>query len=407
MKAFKIAPLALAIGALTFATVTSAGGHRGHHDGAQIQKKVKVSLESNTYGDTYIGGYIGVDRLGMAVVDDKQSSTGNETYNEAFSNTSDMGDGALRNASGNIGVNVSAGDNNVQGNSAALAATDAGFVFGSEGQGEYYSHGSSADAEIFVHQTTYYNWTDNHAQRNRASMGSGALQGASGNIGVNIASGNNNVQKNALAGSVGFGAMSVATVNVQQHAHDNYTNNLPISETREDTIDITLAPTEGEGGGLYFNLPDATYEGQSDQIGDVYPDVWTGDEHPAGEQIGHVDLDSDTQGAQDLNEDGGALAFNEDGTISFGELSEVQLMGSLSGTAVIQTQVINERGWNRSTMGSNAMANASGNIGVNITTGTNNLQNNSLAIAALRGPSMGDIGEGGMPPMPGTGGEGN
>lgn len=404
MKAFKIAPLALAISALTFATVTSADGHRGHHDGAQIHKKVKVSLESNTYGSTHIGGYVGIDRLGMAVVDDKQSSTGNETYNEAFSNTSDMGDGALRNASGNIGVNVSAGDNNVQGNSAALAATDAGFVFGEgEGQGEYYSHGSSADAEIFVHQTTYYNWTDNYAQRNRASMGNGALQGASGNIGVNIASGNNNVQKNALAGSVGFGAMSVATVNVQQHAHDNYTNNLPISETREDTIDISLAPSDE--GGLYFNLPDGTYSGQSDQIGDLYPDVWTGDEHPAGEQIGHVDIDSDTQGAQDLNEDGGAFAFNEEGTISFGELSEVQLMGSLSGTAVIQTQVINERGWNRSTMGSNAMANASGNIGVNITTGTNNLQNNSLAIAALRGPSMGDIGgEGGMPPMPGTGG---
>jgi len=404
MKAFKIAPLALAISALTFATVTSADGHRGHHDGAQIHKKVKVSLESNTYGSTHIGGYVGIDRLGMAVVDDKQSATGNETYNEAFSNTSDMGDGALRNASGNIGVNVSAGDNNVQGNSAALAATDAGFVFGEgEGQGEYYSHGSSADAEIFVHQTTYYNWTDNYAQRNRASMGNGALQGASGNIGVNIASGNNNVQKNALAGSVGFGAMSVATVNVQQHAHDNYTNNLPISETREDTIDISLAPSDE--GGLYFNLPDGTYSGQSDQIGDLYPDVWTGDEHPAGEQIGHVDIDSDTQGAQDLNEDGGAFAFNEEGTISFGELSEVQLMGSLSGTAVIQTQVINERGWNRSTMGSNAMANASGNIGVNITTGTNNLQNNSLAIAALRGPSMGDIGgEGGMPPMPGTGG---
>ena len=276
-------------------------------------------------------------------------------------------------------------------------------MFGSEGQGEYYSHGSSADAEIFVHQTTYYNWTDNYAQRNRASMGSGALQGASGNIGVNIASGNNNVQKNALAGAVGFGAMSVATVNVQQHAHDNYTNNLPISETREDTINITLAPTEGEGGGLYFNLPDANYQGQSDQIGDVYPDIWSGDEHPAGDQLGHIDLDTDTQGGSDLNGDGGALAFNEDGTVSFGELSEVQLMGSLSGTAVIQTQVINERGWNRSTMGSNAMANASGNIGVNITTGTNNLQNNSLAIAALRGPSMGDMG-GDVPPMlPGEG----
>ncbi len=409
MKAFKIAPLALAISALTFATVASAGGHGGHHgDGAQIQKKVKVSLENRIYGRVQTGGYIGIDRLGMAVVDDTQSSTGNETYNEAFSNTSDMGDGALRNASGNIGVNVSAGDNNVQGNSAALAATDAGFVFGEgKGKGRYYSHGSSADAEIFVDQTTYYNWTDNYAQRNRASMGSGALQGASGNIGVNIASGNNNVQKNALAGSVGFGAMSVATVNVQQHAHDNYTNNLALNETREDTISFSLSPTEGDG--LYFGLPDVSYSGQSDQIGDVYPDVWGGTGHPGGPGLAHVDLDTDTQGGSDLNGDGGALAFNDDGEVLFSEAGPIQLMGSLSGTAVIQTQVINERGWNRSTMGSNALANASGNIGVNITSGTNNLQNNSLAIAALRGPSMGDIGgEGGMPPMPGTGGgEGN
>ncbi|MCV6590844.1 MAG: hypothetical protein OIF57_17770 [Marinobacterium sp.] len=406
MKAYKIAPLALAVSALTFANIASADGERGYRDGAHIKKRVTVSLDMTNTGTVGVGGYVGIDRLGMAVVDDKQSSTGNQGYNEAFSNTSDMGDGALRNASGNIGVNVAAGDNNVQGNSAALAASDAGFVFG-EGEGEDgYSHGSSADAEIFVHQTTYYNYTYNYAQRNKASMGNNALQGASGNIGVNIASGNNNVQKNALAGSVGYGAMSVATINVQQHAHDNYTDNLPISETREDTIDISLAP-DGETG-LYFQLPDGSYTGWSEQANDAYPDVWTGTDHPAGDQIGHVDLDGDVQGAVDMNDDGefGALGFDEGGTLDFSEADPVQLMGSLSGTAVIQTQVINERGWNRSTMGDSALANASGNIGVNIATGTNNLQNNSLAIAALRGPDVGDMGNGGegMPPMPGTGG---
>jgi len=399
MKAFQIAPLALAIGALTFATVTNADGQRRGQDGAHIKKHVHVGLESHTYGETYIGGYIGIDRLGMAIVDDEQSTAGNEVFNEAFSNTSDMGDGAMRNASGNIGVNVSAGDNNVQGNSAALAASDAGFVFGGgEGEGEYYSHGSSADAEIFVDQATYYNYTDNYAQRNRASMGNDALWGASGNIGVNIASGNNNVQKNALAGSVGYGAMSVATINVQQHAHDNYTWNNPLSETRENEISFSLSPDEETG--LFFNLPDVTYKGRSDQYGDIYPDIWTGSDHPAGEQIGHVDIDSDVQGATDWNDDGGAFAFKEKGKVKFEEVGAINLMGSLSGSATLETQVINERGWNRSTMGNNALANASGNIGVNIASGTNNLQNNSLAIASLRGPDM-SSGGGYEPPVGG------
>jgi hypothetical protein len=113
------------------------------------------------------------------------------------------------------------------------------------------------------------------------------------------------------------------------------------------------------------------YQGQSDQIGNVYPDIWTGDSHPDGRSDGHFDLDSDTQGGSDLNGDGGALAFNEAGSLG--------LQGSVSGfipvVAGFQAPVTNNASLNNSLNG------ASGNVGVNIAAGGGNQQSNSLAVA--------------------------
>ncbi|MFM0213624.1 hypothetical protein PQQ96_40270 [Paraburkholderia sediminicola] len=97
-----------------------------------------------------------------------------------------IGKDALDTASGNIGVNISTGVNNAQSNDAALSNMDVGPVFGSAQI--YSTQASSGSATVgdfsFV-----------------ASVGAKALSNATGNIGVNVASGAGNVQNNSLAAS--------------------------------------------------------------------------------------------------------------------------------------------------------------------------------------------------------------
>lgn len=311
--------------------------------------------------------------------------------------------------------------NNVQGNSSALAATDAAFVFG------------SGDAEIFIEQTAAGNETMNLGVRNDALVAGNALRNARGNIGVNVAAGNSNVQKNAFAASTTSGVMSESTIQVSQMAHGNTTSNLPVDETKTTTTSISMSGgMEGYYAGLGYGVYEGTesgsmrfresgsttgtYTGQSDQIGNVYPDIWSNpagdggvggdgqhDVHPTNQSlIAHMDLDTQTEGGSDLNDDGGALAFNEGGTTSgsysgggrggysgseegelgFVEVGLQELGGQFSGE-VTHLQHVYVRPQNNATLGDNVLRNARGNIGVNVAAGTNNLQNNSLAISHL------------------------
>ncbi|MFL9991949.1 hypothetical protein SAMN05444172_1110 [Burkholderia sp. GAS332] len=97
-----------------------------------------------------------------------------------------VGKDALDTASGNIGVNISSGVNNAQSNDAALSNMDVGPVFGSAQI--YSTQASSGSAKVGD-----FNFV--------ASVGANALANATGNIGVNVASGAGNVQNNSLAAS--------------------------------------------------------------------------------------------------------------------------------------------------------------------------------------------------------------
>lgn len=113
---------------------TASADYRGDRDetGATLTKKVKAEVDVEYEGRVNVGGYINVNKLGMAVVDNQQSSSMIGTANTRTENTSKI-DGSFKGASGNIGANVAAGDSNVQGNSASLAAydeVDAEFIMG-------------------------------------------------------------------------------------------------------------------------------------------------------------------------------------------------------------------------------------------------------------------------------------
>ncbi|MDD2933888.1 MAG: hypothetical protein PHO76_08390 [Methylotenera sp.] len=420
-------PIALALAALFISPVAFAenGGPNGgnnNHDGVSIKKDISLEQDIAVKGVLLVGGIARVDASSTAIVDDKQINGDNDVLNNEVTNAATVSGNALNNASGNIGVNVTAGDNNQQANAAAFSAADASFVFG------------SSDAEIFATQAVVGNTTNYQGNTNAATLGGNALANASGNIGVNISAGNNNQQKNDLAASVAVARIATATVQANQLNGGNTTNNTPIHKEEVQQVAVNLAlKASGSyaGGGFggyngntssnYSGSASGTTKGTSDQIGNVYPDIWSGTPqnggsgdhvvHPGGYPVGHFDLDTQTQGGSDLNNDGGALAFNnagtydgkesgsatgkENGTLGFVEAGLQSLTGTVSGYIPVVVAV-NLATTNTSVLGDNALQNASGNIGVNIASGTNNQQFNGLAISATQaGKSTGGSGNGG------------
>ncbi|MDY7115056.1 hypothetical protein RAN53_01710 [Halomonas sp. SSL-5] len=372
MKTFHKAPLALAIAALMTAPAAFAQDAQGFSASSSIDStfmnEIDVQLyhTSNTDKNFDVDVWVNdrADYYAGALVDSKQFTGGNDVTNERSENNATLGAGAGAGASGNVGINVAAGDSNSQANDAALAANDAADVFG--------------QAEIFSAQHAMGNTTTNNGSPNNARMGGGALSGATGNVGVNIAAGVGNAQHNALSASDNSASGHArATVGGVQQTAGNTTSNRPHVRTVNDVAPVSA------------NITLNTHGFTMDQIGNVYPDIWdeNGDfgHTTNGPRFGHVDLDTATQGGSDLNGDGGALAFKA--------LDNSTLSGTVSGDWSVLRQVYTFHS-NNAVIGADALANASGNIGVNVAAGTNNLQRNSLAIANASSSGGGVTGPG-------------
>lgn len=355
-----------------------------HEVGVRLRKDLSLSSDIAFSGDPTISGDIQIDSAAIAVVDNRQSITGNNAMNSLLANDAAISDDVAANASGNLGFNVASGDNNTQDNAASLSAADASFSFG------------LADAEVFVNQHGSGNTTMNMGVTNAAGLSGNAFNGAAGNIGVNVAAGNNNEQKNALAASVATSAYAQSSISSNQTSSGNSVGNMGYFDEVTSTTQISLGgtvagTTSSSGSGDYAG------SGNSYQKTNFYVDNWTGDEHPAGNQAGHSDWDIDTQGAvANPNRPGvGGMAWDtdEEGTLAYEELGTADLQASLTGT-VTTTDFIAVYATNAAGLSGGAFANASGNIGVNVASGTGNLQANSLALAVAQ-PSTGGGGGGG------------
>lgn len=149
----------------------------------------------------------------FAFTSNDQSSQQNSTSNQKTVNNAGISGQAFQGASGNIGANVASGDNNGQSNATALATDaskddDVSFAFS----------GSS--------QSSSNDYTSNHGSANNAGISGSAFQGASGNLGIDVVSGDNNQQLNALAASVGtINSYALAIASVDQRSHGNDTVN--------------------------------------------------------------------------------------------------------------------------------------------------------------------------------------
>jgi len=296
-----------------------------------------------------------VDSAATASVDNDQSISHNVAANDKLSNNSSISDNTASQASGNIGMNVAAGDNNAQDNAAALAATDASFAFG------------VADSDVDVDQGGRGNLTLNQGVTNDASVSDNAFRYASGNIGVNVASGNNNEQKNALAASVATTKFAHANVDVDQNSSHNAVSNAGFVQKYYDTTTVHLTGTVqgysvGAGIGGYAGTTHGVSHGY--QAGGI--DV-LGTPIPVGYEGGSVDYSHGS----------------EHGGLGFVEVSENDLLADLSGTVQTARWVVVDA-TNDASLSGNAFQHATGNIGVNVASGTGNLQANSLSLAVAQ-----------------------
>lgn len=383
--------LAIAMAGVTTSAVAFAGeGQNGgrrdkdsHNVEVNLKKDLRLSSDIRFSGDPEITGSIDLDSAAIAIIDNRQSISGNHAENGLLTNNAGIADDVASDASGNLGFNVAAGDNNAQDNAASLSAADASFSFG------------MADAEVFVNQNGSNNTTMNYGVTNNAGIGGNAFSGASGNIGVNVTSGNNNEQKNALAASVATSAYAQSSISSNQVSSGNTVNNDGYYDYLVSSYDISLSgsvtgSTRGTSTGTYSGT------GNSYQKTNFYPDNWNGNTHPGGNQTGHSDWDNQTQGAvANPNRPGvGGMAWDtdENGNLSLSELGTADLVASLSGT-VVDIDWVAVNATNNASLSGSTFSGASGNIGVNVSAGSGNLQANSLALAVAQ-PSTG----GGTPP---------
>ena len=355
-----------------------------HGVSVQMDKSLRLKSDIEITGRPTVSGDIAIDSAAISIIDNRQSSSDNLGLNENLENDASIADDVASSASGNLGFNVAAGDNNVQDNAAALASTDASFAFG------------MADSEIFVNQAGSGNMVSNLGVTNTANVGGNAFESASGNIAVNVTSGNNNLQKNALSASVATTNYATASVSSNQHSAGNVVENSGTAQKFVDRIDISLGGTVSgttatDGSGTYSG------SGNAYQKTNFYADSWTGASHPAGSSTGHVDFDNESQGAVlNPNRPGvGGLGFDTDerGRLSYEEMGTADLEAALTGSVVSTTWVIKDA-TNTASLSGSAFSSASGNIGVNVSSGTGNMQANSLAMAVGRPAAAG----GGTPP---------
>ncbi|KJK17122.1 heme utilization protein [Pseudomonas sp. NPDC087612] len=217
-------PLVFAIAAV-MAVAVQAGqneprghGHNGHHNNGHHTPPPPTKISINATANAW----------------DKQSSTNNRIRNEGTVNEAEMSSSATG-TSGNVGVNVAAGAGNQQDNAAAIAnaATDNSeidntFVFG------------NATATAKVSQYSNNNRVDNYGSTNSAVMG-GSGNNGSGNMGINIAGGDLNQQKNTMAIANTNAALgnATATASAEQSGPGLTVNNNADRTYRVDTLTVT------------------------------------------------------------------------------------------------------------------------------------------------------------------------
>jgi hypothetical protein len=263
--------MALAVTTLFGASVAYAQDDgNSNNNSVTIKKHVSLSTNININGDPSISGAIAINSAAIALENGTQSTMSNVVINgDGTNNNSSISGNVGMNSSGNVGANVAAGDDNSQANAAALATSVSGSSSSSSGEtpacptcgkgggsSSDPSAGEMADAEAFADQSVAFNKTANFGTYNSASVSGNAFDGASGNIGVNVASGDDNEQLNGLAASTtDDNVYATATASTDQQSHNNGTLNAPYCDTAtSNNASLSGNAFEGASGNIGVNV---------------------------------------------------------------------------------------------------------------------------------------------------------
>lgn len=218
----KLSLLALAVAAV-FATPAMAQSR----DDAETNTYTNISNHIDVDGKVAVRGRIRVNAEGAATIDQDQAAFGNSSSGDG-DHTASFGDNALNGASGNIGVNVSAGVGNAQSNDAAITnlslaksddgtgsddpddSDDQGLVGPADhDESRDVRRGAMATAMVFSTQASAGNSASSEEEGTfyTATLDGDALGGVAGNVGVNVAAGVGNAQSNGMAASIAEGAV--------------------------------------------------------------------------------------------------------------------------------------------------------------------------------------------------------
>jgi hypothetical protein len=333
---------------------------------------------------------------------DTQSSHNNYIKNEGTKNKASMTDSATG-ASGNVGVNVAAGDGNQQDNAAAIASGDGKFVFG------------SAVASAKVTQDSHDNKVYNYSTTNSATM-SGSANGGSGNMGINMAAGDLNQQKNTMAIAVSGGKYATATASADQSGPGlTVLNNADrtyrldtLSRTKTVSGDFTFSESSKSHSDSAFTKhsetksasqsasESASHAGVKANL-DVDVDVDLsasrnqGRHHSSSSANFDADIDASLSASIDKSNSKSSKAsssksYDASGSASRNKSQSFDETSSFELSKTVSWQVLTPTGWanpvtNTANL-SGSVNGGSGNLGVNVAAGVGNQQSNSLSIAA-------------------------
>jgi len=298
--------------AVCIAAVISAPTFAGND--FDLDKESDTKSDIKYKGKIKAEGKVKVDSVGLSMVENDQDNDENAVDNIYHNNNSAITGTSFSSASGNVGSNTAAGDLNLQSNSAALAAIDRSFGF------------SSGESAIDTDQKLDELVTLNKGSIDTTIISGTSFSNSSGNIGVNIVSGDNNIQANNFSATVYTGSMGHATVANEQDIDDSVVTNKSTFEQDVDRVRVKLnIEASGE------------YDGKSKRVGKKNK--------------------------------------------KFKESGDLDLMGTATGKVAILTEQVAVQSLNDASIGGSAFQGASGNIGVNIAAGSGNLQANSLSMS--------------------------
>jgi hypothetical protein len=420
MKTYlKITPLALAVAAAFALSATSAlagrdddnrnDGKDPHGSSTRVNTDISINKDIDVDGKVYIYGHIDPKADAEAVIQGDQLATQNKVVNKYHQNNASVNDNSLNNAQGNVGVNMSAGDNNIQSNELAIAAQDATNVFG------------MATAQVMFDQGSFGNVAINKPANNNASISNNVLNGAQGNVGVNVSAGDGNVQRNAAALSSGHNNVAIATVSTEQKNAGNFTLNKGevlswgTAAKTSGTVTQQTASLDAsfnasfnadgsfsKSGGSYHSSTNTTSSDDQNTLNVTATTTGTGSVASASKSVNDpmsVSVTVSNGGSatatatSDVNS---SLKTTDDRSSSWGKNKQFSKSFTASGAVqaasneilgCVTTQYVpvpQNILWstNNANLSNNVLNGASGNVGVNIAAGTNNLQENIMAAAA-------------------------